>query len=262
MSEAAIRRLREALDARVDAGVPVLPFWWRDDDLEAPNSALTDLLIATGDAGIAPAVAAISSTVTPEAIDALEGTAARVLPHGWRHHNHEPEGGKKSEYGPARGVEDRLAEIDNAHDRIVALAKARALPVFTPPWNNIADDLLSHLDRSKIAALSGYRSPGREPRSAACPRLDTHVDLIDWRGTRQGLTAERLVDLLIPWINPTSDTENPLDSLRGVLSHHLVTKPENWSAWGSVLRMIGSHSASRWVCPETALCMVLGDGDR
>ena len=37
-------------------------FWWRDDDLEDPSDRLSDLLSATGDAGIEPAIAAISGT--------------------------------------------------------------------------------------------------------------------------------------------------------------------------------------------------------
>ena len=261
MSAAAIQRLRESLDARADAGAPVLSFWWRDDDLEAPNAALSELLFATSDIGVAPALAAISGTVTPDAIGALDGTAARVLPHGWQHRNHEPDCAKKSEYGPARPVSDRLAEIDLACDRISAVAGARALSIFTPPWNNIDVDLLPHLGGSKAAAVSAYCSPGREPMAAACPRLDTHVDLIDWRGTRRGHSVERLVDLLIPWIKLRSGIEYPLDSTRGVLSHHLVTLPKDWAAWARVWQVIASHSASRWVCPETALCMVRGGRD-
>lgn len=261
MSAAAIQRLRQALDRRAETGAPVLSFWWRDDDLEIPSLALAEMLTATEDSGIAPGLAAVSGAVKSEAISALDGTQARVMPHGWRHVNHEPAGAKKSEYGPRRAVEERLAEIDGACNRIAALAGTRALLVFTPPWNNIATDLLPHLHRSKAAGVSAYRMPGREPQSASRPRLDTHVDLIDWRGTRQGLSAERLVDLLVPWVKLASVTENPLDSAVGVLSHHLVTRPNDWSAWAPVWRVIASHSASRWVCPETALCMVDGGSD-
>lgn len=259
MSHSAILRLTEALDIRADTGAPVLPFWWRDDDLETPSSALSDLLVATRDIGVIPAIAAISGTVSADAIAALDGWSARVLPHGWHHKNHEPPGAKKSEYGPARSIDMRIAEIDAACDRILALAGERALAVFTPPWNNMGSDLPAHLDRSKAMAVSAYRTPVRPPLPATRPRLDTHLDLIDWRGTGQGLSADQLVDLMIPWIKQMPDTENPLDSPVGVLSHHVVTKSEDWRSWAPIWWVIASHAACEWVCPETALCMVRGD---
>jgi len=241
--------LARALDEAGAAGRTVA-FWWRDDDLETETAALAPFLDAVGGAGIDPARAAVPGGLDEGAVARVRTMpCARLLPHGWRHANHGGAEAKKSEYGPERPVEIRLDEIRRSWARLSTLAGDRALPIFVPPWNRVAADLADRLGETGLMALSTYRGrPGSDDG-----RLDTHVDLIDWRNGRRPLAAAQVVDLIVQrmaWV------AGPI----GLLSHHLVTPGAAWADWAPVWSLIAEHPAARWVSPEQALCMVAGDG--
>lgn len=255
----AVDRLREVLDAVGGRGGRV-DLWWRDDDLERPTPALAALLEALGEHGVAPALAAVPGRLVPEAVAAAG--AARLLPHGWLHADHAGPGAKKSEFGPERPLDARLAEIAAAWGRLSALAGDRALACFVPPWNRIGADLPGRLRETGVAALSAFVPPRRRPAPAAVPRLDTHVDLIDWRGCRAPLPAEAVAAALAARIAapiaapPAERHETSVDGPIGILSHHLVTGAPAWRAWRPLLAMLAGHPAVRWLDPEAALAAV------
>lgn len=262
MTEAAARggvdRLRAALDGLAAAG-RTLRLWWRDDDLERPTPALDDLLAALGEHGIVPAIAAVAGRLEPAAVAAVAAGPARLFVHGWLHANHAGAGAKKSEFGPERPVEERLAEIAEGRRRLAALAGDRALACFVPPWNRIGADLPDRLGEAGIAALSAFAPPARPAVAGAVPRLDTHVDLVDWRGGRLPLTADAaaagLADRIRPAI-PAENRESPVDGPVGILSHHLVTGADAWRAWRPLLAVLSGHPAVRWLDPAAALAAV------
>ena len=237
-------------------------FWWRDDDLEDPSDRLSDLLSATGDAGIEPAIAAISGTVRETAIAGLGSRSCAILPHGWHHTNHAPPEDKKSEFGTHRPLEARLEDVRAAHSRLLDLAGARYLPCFVPPWNRIGSDLIDHLPDVGISALSTFQSrlvsgspipekAGQPKRSPA--RLDTHVDLIDWRSGKVPKDADTVARQLAALLEGQGGVRiGPI----GILSHHLVTDAPTWRSWTPLWSLLSDHAASRWVSPQDALCMV------
>ncbi len=65
-----------------------------------------------------------------------------VLQHGWRHANR-ARSGKKSEFPSGLSASVAAAEIAAGRDRLAALFGSRALPVFVPPWNRFAPELLA-----------------------------------------------------------------------------------------------------------------------
>ena len=251
-------RLLATLDDLTAAGRTV-GLWWRDDDLERPTPALDTLLEALGEHGIAPALAAVAGRVDAQAVAALAGSPARVFVHGWTHANHAAAGARKSEFGPEREAGTRLAEIAEARRRLAAIAGERALACFVPPWNRIGDDLLARLGETGIVALSGFAPAGRPAPAAGVPRLDTHVDLIDWRGDRLPLTATAAAAALAIRIRSRLSAENhdsPVDGPLGILSHHRVTEAAAWRAWRPLLAALGGHPAVRWLDPAAALAAV------
>lgn len=267
----ALKSLDDALTARLERTGTPLSIWWRDDDLEAPSPALDAMLEALGAAGIAPAFAALPATVSPAAIAALDGTEAVVFPHGWAHANHEPADRKKSEFGPARPAEIRLTEIARGWERVRDLAGDRAVGVFTPPWNRIEPALSDRLVETGVVGLSTYLAQLTDPTAAApsgLPRLETHVDLIDWRGGRMPLSADAVIARLLIWLNSgaSADTASPVgaknqdkmpvDNPIGILSHHRDTPVEAWSGWAPIWRILQHHPGTEWVSPAEALCMV------
>jgi hypothetical protein len=98
------------------------------------------------------------------------------------------------------------------------------LPVLVPPWNRIAQKLVPTLSEIGFAGLSTF-GPRRRARPA--PRLvqvNTHLDLIDWKGGRV-FPGERIVlEQLVRALHLCADAEEPL----GVLSHHLAMDGAAW----------------------------------
>lgn len=251
-----IRELHAVLD-RIAADGGTLRLWWRDDDLEQSTPALGRLLQALDRIGVVPALAAVPGSLRPEALAALAGTGARLFVHGWRHVNHAARGAKKSEFGTGRPLDLRLTEALQGRRRLEEIAGERALPCFVPPWNRLGGDLAERLDAAGFAALSGFAPRRRPPLAATVPRLDTHVDLIDWRGGRLPLTANAVAMALLDRIAPSgAGNDSPVDGPVGILSHHLVTDASAWASWQPLLAALGGHPAVRWLEPGEALAAV------
>jgi hypothetical protein len=252
-SAGATDRLRATLDRLAESG-RTAALWWRDDDLERPTPELAALLAELGGFGIVPGLAAVAGRLVPEAVDAAGD--GRLLVHGWHHQNYSEPGTKRSEYGPERAPEVRLREIAGAWRRLRALAGERALPCFVPPWNRIGDDLPGRLGETGIRVLSGFASRRRRPVAAAVPRLDTHVDLIDWRGGRGPLPAAAVaaaLDACLRAAETPDGRESPVDGPIGILSHHLVTDAAGWAGWRPLLAALAGHPAVRWLDPAAAM---------
>lgn len=249
--------LSRALDAAEAAG-RVVTLWWRDDDLEAPSEALDWMLAALTPHGIAPALAAVSARVSAEAVAALDGNGVVLFPHGWSHADHAPMAEKSSEFGPHRPIETRLTECRDARLRLAVIAGDRALPCFVPPWNRIADDLAGRLHEAGMLALSGFVRLGRPPGPASVPRLDTHIDLIDWRGSRRPIGVEGAAAALCAWVEHrlAGKDDGGVDAPIGFLSHHRVTDRAAWASWSPMLALTAAHPAVCWLTPRAALSAV------
>lgn len=235
------------LDRRAGQGRP-LALWWRDDDLETLSPELTLCLETLSEVGIAAAFAAIPSGLTPTAVEALESTGSVLFVHGWAHTNHASAEEKKCEFGTGRPVADRLAEIARSWERLRGIGGDRAVACFVPPWNRIGADLLPALADTGIVALSGFASPKRPAPPASVPRLDTHVDLIDWRGTGAPIPGETFAARIIE--------HDGVDGPVGILSHHRVTDRGAWTDWQPILRLLSAHPAVQWLSPGDALARV------
>lgn len=240
----------------VGASGRTVGLWWRDDDLERPSPALDALLGALAEHGIVPALAAVSGRLEPEAVDALRGNPAPLFVHGWRHLNHAADGAKKAEFGPERPLAVRLAEIADGRRRLSALAGDRLVPCFVPPWNRLGADLHGRLRDTGVTALSGFAPWDRPSAPADVPRLDTHVDLIDWRAGRTALAVEAVAAALERRIRAAvwdRDRQSAMDGPVGILSHHRVTDAAAWQAWRPLWSALTGHPAVRWLDPTSAL---------
>ena len=250
--------LLATLDA-VGATGRTVALWWRDDDLERPSVRLDALLGAVAEHGIVPALAAVAGRMLPETLGALQASPAPLFVHGWRHADHAAAGAKKAEYGPERPLEVRLAEIAEGRRRLSALAGDRLVACFVPPWNRLGADLLGRLRETGMTALSGFAPWAGAPAPADVPRLDTHVDLIDWRNGRTALTAAAVAAALETRIRAAARPgcrESSMDGPIGILSHHLVTDPAAWRAWQPLWAATAGHPAVRWLDPRSALAAV------
>lgn len=220
--------LKQELSIWRDEGLE-LPFWWRDDDAVADTPALDRLSQMARDHGLRVHLAIIPAALNPSLISTVKARPElTAMVHGWAHENHAPATEKKAEFGVTRPLDARIAEAQRGF-RILSDQFGDALqPVFVPPWNRIGADLFPHLATIGYRALSTYG-----PRRTALPaegltQVNTHIDPIDWRGTRSAIPGDQLcahvVDLLCARREGTADNTEPL----GLLTHHLVHDDAIW----------------------------------
>ena len=227
----------EALDAELacwrDAGrTPAV--WWRDDDAVEASAALDRLLGLAGRFDL-PLVLAVVPAAAGEALaERLAGEPAGigVVQHGYAHQNHAPAGIPKVELGPHRPAMIVVGELGTGWLALERLFGTRALPILVPPWNRIDPMFIPMLPEIGFRGLSTFGVRRRREPVTGMLQVNTHVDLVDWRGSRgfvgeekalagltDGLRRQRLA---VP--DPRGGEPEPI----GLLSHHLVMDEPGW----------------------------------
>jgi hypothetical protein len=87
------------------------------------------------------------------------------------------------------------------------------------------------------------RQPGKAP---GLTQVNTHVDVIDWRGTRGFLGLAPTLDLLTRHLaakrSGGADSAEP----SGLLTHHLVHDTETWDFLGAFLGWCAKRPNIQW----------------
>ena len=216
--------------------------WWRDDDATGSSRALARLLALRPGCplGLAVIPAAAQGSLSGALTDTVD-----VLVHGFAHTNHAPAGARKSEYPAGRAAPD---ELRAGRERLEHLLGAQVLPIFVPPWNRMGEDAAAVLPGAGYALLSGYRGRPEGP----LPRLDTHVDLVDWRNGRRFAGADTVLGALVAALAVRRSTGEARPT--GVLTHHLVHDTAAWRFLEDLLAWTEEAPDVRWVRPRDALC--------
>jgi hypothetical protein len=177
------------------------------------------LLKLSSTSGVPLALAVIPLKAVPELFQGLE---ASVLVHGTDHANRAGAGEKKTEFAAAEAETEAIARLAEARQRLALQAGERFLPVLAPPWNRFKRALAVRLPAAGLYGLSGYG-----PRSAAevtpgIAQVNTHVDIIDWHGTRGFVGEDAALHLAINHLaarrSGTADRAEPT----GLLTHHAL----------------------------------------
>jgi hypothetical protein len=204
-----------------------LPFWWRDDDAAAPTKALDQLASLSSETEVPVHLAIIPKDAT----EAL----ARDLPecfvpavHGWAHVSHTPESEKNAEFGAGRAASAALADAAMGLVRLKSLFGDRVVPMFVPPWNRIAPDVVAGLAEAGFDAVSTYNPRKSALAAPGVAQINTHIDPIFWRGHRGLVDVETLVPQIVTLLKDRragrTDNQEPL----GYLTHHLVHDADIW----------------------------------
>ncbi|UUX48012.1 polysaccharide deacetylase family protein [Nisaea acidiphila] len=246
--------LVRALDAAAQRG-RVLDFWWRDDDLQEPAPALEPLLSFAARTGWAPGLA-----VVPEGMDAdglaarLDTTGAELLVHGFAHRNHAAQGQKKCEFPAGRSVAEMRADATAGLRALIAVFPDAALPIFVPPWNRIAPGFVAELTACGFSGLSAFTPRRNAEPAPGLKCVNTHIDVIDWRGTRRfvgiGAVREAIIRHLAVCAAGAVDPEEAC----GLLTHHLVMVEEDWRELGALASELATHEAVRLRAPSDCFC--------
>lgn len=218
-----------------------IAFWWRDDDAVAPSAALDDLLAAAGRHGVPLALAVIPEPAKADLAARLAAEHRRVvvLQHGYAHRNHAPAGRKAAELGTDRPADAVLAELATGRRRLADLFGERFLPVLTPPWNRVCDEVAGRRDEAGLAGLSTFaRTHSGDP---AC--VNTHVDIIDWKRGRVFAGEAKLLTVLDEEIaRRLAGDPAPI----GLLTHHLDHDPACRDFIAAFLAVAAAHPAVDW----------------
>ena len=243
--------LREELDQWAARG-RAASLWWRDDDLMAPTPALDRAIDLANQFETLIALAVIPKDVVPDLVDRLAGTPSWVLVHGWCHQDHAATGEKKHEFGASRDLSARMTDARCALAPIQELFPEQPA-CFVPPWNRIGADLVAPLDDLGYKALStfGARSlTGQQARtSKSLVWVNTHVDLIDWRGNRGFIGVPALVKALVDQLAARRLGRVEPGEPTGILSHHLVTDEAGWRGLEAVLAVLCEHPGCGFADP-------------
>lgn len=214
-------------------------FWWRDDDAATPTPPLAQLITLSRASSVPLALAAVPLAAVAEL---FAGHDAHVLMHGTDHRNRAAPGEKKTEFAAAEPDEKAIARLAAARERLAQLAGRRFLPVLVPPWNRLKHTLVARLPAAGLHGLSAYG-----PRAAAHPargvaQINTHIDIIDWHGTRGFVGEEAALRLALKQL--ASQGDEPI----GVLTHHAI---HDAAAWAFLERLFERtrRGGARWMDP-------------
>lgn len=242
--------LDRELDRWRQAGM-TLPLWWRDDDAVAPSAAL-DRLVALAEAVDLPLHLAVIPAEADPTLAAFAQAHPRLIPvvHGWAHRNHAPEGEKKAEFGAHRPLPVMAKEARDGLLRLRSLFGPALRPMFVPPWNRAAPELLPALPGLGYSAISTFA-----PRKSAGPapgllRINTHLDPIDWRGSRSLVDPEHLIAQLAAQLADRREGHTDNGEPYGVLTHHLVHDAAIWDFAGALLTRLRAGPTTPWTAPE------------
>ena len=201
--------------------------WWRDDDA------------ADASAGARPA--ARRSIADPGAAGACGRAGARHAGAGrspGRRAGRRPAAARLRPCQPcaAGRKESRARPAPPGHGRAgraghrlagagAAVRQPRRCRVLVPPWNRIAPGLVPTLPEIGFSGLSTFGPRRRARPVRGLLQVNTHVDLIDWKGGR-GFVGEEaaLAALVAALARARTATDEPV----GLLSHHLAMDGEAW----------------------------------
>lgn len=228
-----------ALRAALDAATTPRVFFVRDDDAGWADERLFALLDTMRDAD-----APIDVAVIPQALG--EPLAARlrarldasggqlgVHQHGYAHSNHEPSG-RKGEFGAARPLAQRVADVAAGRERLRSAFGGRLDPIFTPPWNRCAPDLPGQLPALGIELLS---RDATAPAQAALPELPVQVDWCrHWREA-QGDTPAALAAIDADLADAVQGSAPAV----GLMLHHAVMGDGELTRLRELMHMLARH---------------------
>ena len=218
--------------------------WLRDDDAVVDTAALRRYgeLLARYDVPVLLAI--VPAGATTGLADYLAGHRLfDPAAHGYAHANHAPPGGKSQEFPIDRGIEVIRAEVEAGRRRLIELFGARLTSIFVPPWNRISPEVARLLPELGFSALSAFGARPLLGPDSPLREINTHVDIIDWRGHRGGRDHAWLARELAAQLKlARAQNRNHV----GLLTHHLVHDDAAWRFLELLLAFMAHQPAVRW----------------
>jgi hypothetical protein len=218
-----------------------LSLWWRDDDARGPTPQLDRLLALSELNNIPLTLAVIPSAESKELAKRMRGVrGVTTVQHGIDHINR----AKANEHG----AQEMAAEWDAQEIAARLEATFRDLkcipnyyPLFVPPWHAAHPCLETAL---KAAGFKGW-SPGRDVQPTELLRIDTHLEVLRWKGEArfrgEGRFMRRLIRLA-RMRRRAGQWNEPI----GILTHHLQLDEASWRFLERFFAWTKANSAIEW----------------
>ncbi|SRR5579883_188635 len=261
-NHAAWEPVRRELDRWIEKRL-VAAFWLRDDDAVESSKNLERLRDLACQHQTRIGLAVIPGKLRASLIDFLGENERQLYPmcHGWRHVNHSRRG-KPAEFGPERSMSGLVADARLALDAFCGSLRLTK-PIFVPPYNRIAPALTKALPTIGFVGLSAmpdlwerkmlqlgtrlsWNRAIRIPLRPSIPRLDVHVDLIDWKAKTAHQT-EIIVAELVRQLRGRRIGLLPSDAPIGLLTHHLDHDEHIWRLCEQTLEALRPHRATAFI---------------
>jgi hypothetical protein len=228
--------LRTALDD-VAARGEAIRVWWRDDDAGRADPALLRLLELAQDLDLPLALAVVPMWLDAETQARIAASPnATVLQHGFAHADHGAPKGKSIELG-GRDLERVLGELERGRALLADAFGCAFLAVLVPPWNRLDAGLVGRLTGCGFVGLSTFGRRAGAQAAAGLAQINTHLDPVDWRGTRLFVGETAALGRLIAVL----DADEPI----GILSHHLAMDEAGWAFLDRLLCVLAGHPGAR-----------------
>ncbi|MCL6283790.1 polysaccharide deacetylase family protein [Ruegeria sp. 2012CJ41-6] len=228
-----------------------LPLWWRDDDATAPTPALDRLHDLSVETGLPVHLAVVPEPALPALADVTRDREMLIpVVHGWAHRNHQNPDSKKSEFGADRSAELALDDAQRGLTRMRDLFGDDLIPMFVPPWNRISEEVIAGLPRLGYSALSTFMPRNAQNAAPGLERINTHLDPIDWRGTRGLVNANTLITQVTAQLRDRREGRVDNGEPYGLLTHHLVHDDAIWQFTQELVTRLIRGPGQPWTMPR------------
>ena len=252
--------VKAELDRAFDTGRTVR-IWLRDDDCVAVTPALERLASLCCGVGLPILLAVIPEPAEPDLAGWI-GAHPAVTPcqHGFAHRNHAAPGERARELGGLRPAEAVLDELARGRAMLQALFGDRLSDILVPPWNRIDAALVPRLPGLGFSALSTFGPP--EPDGMR--RLNSDLDIIDWRNGRVGRSVEDLARKLAGLLarpSPPSwpgSSRPPTPSGGTDASEQAARVPDRWVGVGGLDEPGHDEATDDQLCGGSGIAQTMG----
>ena len=120
------------------------------------------------------------------------------------------------------------------------------LPVLAPPWNRIGKGVARSLSDWGYEGLSLYTPRNRTIEVETLVRVNTHVDLIDWKGTRGFKGDVKVLEQAVGHLEDRRTGKVDKDEPTGLITHHLAHDQGCREFIARFLAVLSRHPAVAW----------------
>lgn len=222
--------------------------WIRDDDATRSSAPFRRLIALTAGQGVPIAVSVIPELLENSLSVMLDKRLPiDVLVHGYAHVNHEPEGSKKSEFGPHRPLAQSIREICDSLNKLSISFPSKVVEGFVPPWNRIDEKVIDVLYDAGYRMLSTFTPRSSQYARRGLKQVNCHVDIIDWRGTKKFTGVSQTIAAVLGHLSQRRigmcDPAEPT----GILTHHLNHDEDCWSFLNDFVKKVSKHPGQEWI---------------